>query len=540
MSPALRAARRDLRLGGGLSLLLTAGGVLGALVVPIFDMHVLDRVLGSRSADSLWVLMLACLLGLGLFGAVVALRALVLEVVAERVTRHLSPAILAAGMRTALAGDVGAGGRALADLHELRSFLAGGAATAPLDLTLAPLLLTVLFLVHPSLGWYGLAAALLMLGCAVLTEAAVRPRLGLAQAGMERAIGGTAALLRDRSLDEAMGMGPAIAARWSTAQRGALGAMAEATLRGEGCTALARILRGLLQAGAVALAAFLVLRHAATPGAVVAANLLLAMLLAPLDSVLAQWRSVAGARLAWQRVVAALTLQAAEAAAPAAPGPGIVLEDVAWQPPEAEAPVFAGLSLRVAPGEIVLLTGPNGAGKSSLVRIAGGVRTPSAGRAWVDGLPAIAAAEAGRIGALPQRAQVIEGTVAETIARFGPAPPEALVAAARAAGLHEAIGRLPRGYATAIGPLDPVFSGGETRRLALARALFGDPPVLVLDEPDAGLDAEGEARLAAALAAARARGAAVLAVSHRAALRRIADRIVTLDGGRLADSDDHG
>jgi ATP-binding cassette subfamily C protein len=535
LSPALRAAGWDLWLGGSLAVLLTAGAVLGALVVPIFDMHVLDRVLSSRSQDSLLALTLVCGLGLVLLAAVHALRSLVLQAVAERVTRRLSPVILAGGMRTALGGDTGLAAQALADLHELRGFLAGGAAAAPLDLALAPLLLLLLFLMHPGLGWYALAAALLMLAAAVLTEGGAKPRLGLAQARMERAVGGTAALLRDRSLAEALGMVPAIARRWSAAQGDALRAMAAATRYGEGCTAAARALRGVLQAGAITLASLLVLRHEATPGAVLGANLLLAMLLAPLDSVLAQWRTVAGARLAWRRVVVALEGAPPAQAAGAAPGPGIVLADVACHPPERLAAVFTGLSLQVAPGEIVLLTGPNGAGKSSLARIAGGILAPASGRAWADGVPAAEAAAAGRIGALPQRPQVMEGTVSENITRFTAAAPEALVAVARTAGLHEAIGRLPGGYGTAIGPLDPVFSGGEMRRLALARALFGEPPVLIVDEPDAGLDSDGEALLVAALVAARARGAAVLAVSHRQALRAVANRILILEEGRLGE-----
>ncbi|TDG11458.1 ATP-binding cassette domain-containing protein, partial [Paracraurococcus ruber] len=434
----------------------------------------------------------------------------------------------------AVGGDLRGGGQALADLQALRAFLAGPGAAAPLDLALGPLLLALLFLLHPALGWYGLAAACALLALALLTDGAARPRLAQAQERMERAIGGTAGLLRDETVRDGLGMGPAIAARWRAGQGAALDAMATASCRGEGWAGAARLLRGLLQAGAVTLAALLVLRHEATPGAVLGANLLLAMLLAPLDSVLAQWRAVAGARLAWDRVAAALARTEAgpppQGAAPGGmdPSPGLMLEAIAIHPPGRQQAVLAGLSLSVAPGEMVLLTGPNGSGKSSLLRIAAGVLPPASGRAFAAGLAAPAAAWAGRIGWLPQRPQVMEGTVAETIARFGPATPEALVAAARAAGLHEAIGRLPRGYATAIGPLSRAFSGGEMQRLALARALFGDPPVLVLDEPDAGLDHAGEQVLAAALQAARARGAAILAVSHRAGLRGIADRVVEL------------
>jgi ATP-binding cassette subfamily C protein len=538
----LRAAARDLAGGSALALLLTLAVVAGTLVVPLYDMQVLDRVLVSRSLDTLAVLALASLVGLVVYAVAAALRAAVLDVAAERATRRLSHAAIEAGLRRAIGGDALSGGRAIADVQALRGFLGGGAAAAPFDLLAAPLLLGTLFLLHPGLGWFGLAAALAMLAVTLGTDAATRPRLAAAQQRVERAAHETAGLLGDRSLAEGLGMAPAIAARFRTRHGAALAALDAALLRGEAGSAAARLLRAALQAGVIAYAAMLVLRDQATPGIVVGANLLLAMLLAPLDALVAHWRALSGARLAWQRLGGLLAMP--EAAAPPDPPPdsrveGLALDAVTCHPPGAIQAVFAGLSLRVAPGEMVVLTGPNGAGKSSLARLAAGVLAPESGRVTVAGQGAVAAARAGRIGFVPQRVQVIPGSIAEIIARFSPATPDAVVAAARAAGLHETVGRLPEGYATRLGPFDPVLSGGERQRLALASALFGDPPVLVVDEADSALDQAGEAILGAALTAARARGAAVLAVTHRRSLLAQADRVLCIEDGTLREMTAH-
>jgi ABC-type protease/lipase transport system fused ATPase/permease subunit len=284
----------------------------------------------------------------------------------------------------------------------------------------------------------------------------------------------------------------------------------------------------------IALAALLALRGEATPGVLVGANLMLALLLMPLDQVMAHWRAVAATRLAWQRL-AALLATAPLGDRAAQPGfAGIALRDVVFHPSGSDRPALAGVTLEVAPGEVVALLGPNAAGKSSLARIAAGVLAPTGGTAEAAGRVASGAASAGLIGYLPQRPQLLEASISDTIARFRSAPAEQVVAVARAAGLHETIGRLPQGYATPIGPLDPLLSGGQKQRLALARALFGDCPVLVLDEPDAGLDHEGEAAMAAAIGSARQRGAAVLLVTHRRALLAVADRILRVAEGKIA------
>ncbi len=537
---ALAAARGALRLGLATTAALTFGVTVGVLVVPLYDMHLFDGVLTSRSLDTLTLLSVLCVIGLVLYGVVMMFRGLVLATIGDKVSATLAGPASVAGIRRAVAGDGRAAGRALADVQEIRLFFGGGAAAAPFDLLCAPVLLGVIFMLHPALGWFAVGAALLMLALALLSDAVARPALASAQGRMDGALGDAAGLLRDPVLREGLGMEPAIARRWQGRQAEALAALGFASRRGDAVAGLSRLVRGLLQGGMLGFAALLVLRNEATPGVLIGANLLLALLLAPFDQVIAHWRSVAAMRIAWRRLSALLATEPATQVGAAAGGRGLVLSGVTFQPAGASAPVLDDVSLAVEPGTMTVVTGPNGAGKSSLARIAAGVFSPTHGSATVDGEAAVAASAAGKVGFLPQRPQLLEGTVGENIGRFREASGEAVVEAARRAGLHAVIGRLAQGYATPIGPEDPVLSGGERQRLALARALHGAPPLLVLDEPDASLDHAGEAVLIEALEAARREGAAILAITHRRGLAAIADHVWRLDQGRLSPGPHRG
>jgi len=527
---ALREARRDAAAALAATLFLTLGVTAGVLVVPLYDMHLFDRVLVGRSLDTLVVLSIVCAIGVTVYGILFAVRGMLLAAVAERITRRLSLPAMAAATRRAVGGDTRAGGRALADLAELRAFFGSGAAAAPLDLVLAPVLLLALWLLHPALFWIGLAMVLALVAWAALADALVRPAVDAAQARLEQALLRTQAALRDPVLTDALGCADAVGERWRAAHRQTEAAQRTATWRGEAVGGGARGVRGLLQGCVIALATLLVLRHELTPGALAGANLLVALLLAPLDQVLAQWRSFAGARLAWARLVALLG-EVPRRAAETGGFAGIRFSDVTLRPDRSLPPILSRVSLTVRPGEVVALVGPNGAGKSSLARLAAGVLEPSEGRVESAGADATAAASAGRIGYLPQRTLLLEATVGESIARFRDAPSAAVVAASRAAGLHPVVGRLPRGYATPITPGGQRLSGGEQQRLALARALFGDPAVVVLDEPDASLDGGGEDHLVEAVTGAARLGAAVLLVTHRQRLLRAADRVVRVEAG---------
>jgi ATP-binding cassette subfamily C protein len=537
---ALAEARAALRLGLAATAVLTLGVTAGVLVVPIYDMHLFDSVLTSRSLDTLALLSVLCAVALALYGMLMLIRGLVLATIGDRVAAAIAGPASIAGIRRAVDGDQRAAGCALLDVQEIRLFFGGGAAAAPFDLVCAPLLLGVIFMLHPSLGWFALGAVLVMLAFALVSDTVARPALAAAQERMDTALGDAAGLLRDPVLRDGLGMERQIARRWRRRHGEALAALGVAARRGEAVAGTSRLVRGLLQGGMLGLAALLVLRNEATPGVLIGANLLLALLLAPFDQVIAHWRSMASARLAWQRLRRLLSRVPAATDCVAGEAQGLVLAAVSFVPPAAAAAVLDCVSLSVEPGTMHVITGPNGAGKSTLARIAAGVLAPTRGSAMVAGASATAAAEAGRIGFLPQRPQLLDGTVGENIGRFRESSGEQVVEAARRAGLHEVIGRLPEGYATMIGPEDPLLSGGERQRVALARALHGSPALLVLDEPDASLDHAGEALLIEALEAARREGTAILAVTHRRGIAAIADHVWRLEAGRLSPAPHRG
>jgi ATP-binding cassette subfamily C protein len=537
---ALAEARVALRLGLAATAVLTLGVTAGVLVVPIYDMHLFDGVLTSRSLDTLALLSVLCAVALVLYGTLMLIRGLLLATIGDRVAACIAAPASIAGIRRAVGGDQRAAGRALLDVQEIRLFFGGGAAAAPFDLVCAPLLLGVIFMLHPSLGWFALGAVLVMLAFALVSDTVARPALAAAQEGMDAALGDAAGLLRDPVLRDGLGMERQIARRWRRRHGGALAALGVAARRGEAVAGTSRLVRGLLQGGMLGFAALLVLRNEATPGVLIGANLLLALLLAPFDQVIAHWRSTASVRLAWQRLRMLLSGAPPATGGVTGEAQGLVLAAVTFVPPATPTSVLDDVSLAVEPGTMHVIIGPNGAGKSTLARIAAGVLAPTRGSATVAGVSATAVAEAGRIGFLPQRPQLLDGTVGENIGRFRETSGERVVEAARRAGLHEVIGRLPEGYATMIGPEDPLLSGGERQRVALARALHGSPALLVLDEPDASLDHAGEALLIEALEAARREGAAILAVTHRRGIAAIADHVWRLDGGRLSPAPHRG
>jgi ATP-binding cassette subfamily C protein len=510
---------------------------LGTLVVPVYDMHLFDTVLQSRSIDSLVALSLACLAGVGLYAVLSYLRGVVLMLVGERIAARLADPVLRAGLRHSLEGDARAGAVALADLHELRLFLASPAATSPFDLLWAPVLLALLFMLHPAIGWLGVAGGGTLLAFSIATDRATLPALGAATAQLGRAVHQAGAQLREPSLTDGLGMLPAMRRHFGV--RFAQGQVMhdQAQARAEILGTIARLVRHGLQGGLIALGALLVLRHEASPGVLIGANLIFAMLLAPLDQAVSSWRQWAGARLAWRRLGALLDDE------PAWPGAanddtapvGLTLRGVGYRV-DGEV-LLHDVSITIPPGNMLLITGPSGAGKSTLARLLVGVLAPTDGAILLDGVPIARTDRAEKVGYLPGRVQLLDGSVFDTIARFGAASPEAVVRAAEQAGIHGAIGRLPEGYGTAIGPLSPLLSGGQKQRLALARALFGEPRLIVLDEPDASLDHEGEAALAGALRSALAGGAVVVAISHRGALAGLADQVLRLEHGRVVPAE---
>ena len=532
---AVGRARNVVRVGLGLALFLTLFINVAIMVVPIYDMQLYDRVLLSRNMGTVVMLSVACAAGLVIYCILDYLRSATLVAIADRVGRALSVPVLEAAVKRGMEGDSSAGAEALRDLNEIRSFLSSGVVATPLDALCAPLLLAVMFMLHPAFGWLGLCGISVLTIVGIINDLLVRPAITAAAEQRSRAGNQLAAGLSEPDLIEGLGMFPALARRWAGRHAEAMERMRDAGERSQRVAAIAKIARLALQAGVMAMGAVLIVSRQASAGSLMGANLLLAKVLAPFDSLVSSWRRWIEAGAAWQRITILLA-DAEEDADPVSTVPecGLVLHGVGFDAPNTGRALLHDISVALLPGTATALLGPNGAGKSTLMRLLVGVLPATHGDVRLDGVP-IGSADRARIGYLPQGIHLLDGSISDNVSRFEAAPAEAVIGAAQAANVHEIIGRLRHGYDTRIGRAVASLSGGQRQRIALARALFGCPRLLVLDEPDASLDRQGEDALLQAIDTARAAGAIIVVTTHRPRLLARMDYTLTLRNGRVEE-----
>jgi PrtD family type I secretion system ABC transporter len=506
-----------------------------ALTVPIYMTQVYDRVLTSYSLETL---VLLTLLALGLLALLVALdnvRAQVLTRAALEAEQTLGPALYAAAAQDHLAGRVDAG-LPLRDLVSLRGFATSPVLTACFDAPVAPLYVLVTFLIHPLLGAIALLGALVMLGAAVANQAATAKRVERAGKASNALLHGADQQTRNADVIAAMGLLPALRRRWRAAQDGALGEQLAANDRGGLYQMTLRFVRLSLQIVILAFGAWLVIAGDITAGAMFASSIILSRGLQPLEVAVGSWRAMLAARASASRIREALGRAAVRGVVLSLPAPEgrVAVENVYFLAGTARRPILKGVSLDLAPGECLGIVGPAASGKSTLARLILGVLAPSSGKVRIDGADVAQRSRADfgpHVGYLPQEVELFPGTVADNIARMETPDAEQVVAAAQWAGVHEMILRLPQGYDTPIMAGGLVLSPGQRQRIALARALYRAPKLLVLDEPNSNLDAEGELALGAALKQAKERGATLIVIAHRAGVLREADKVLVLRDG---------
>ena len=449
--------------------------------------------------------------------------------------RRLGGPLLGGSVRAQLhAGDASIQG--LRDLATFRTFLTGPSIFPLLDAPWTPLFLGVIMLLHPLLGWIAVAGAVVLFALALANDLATRRPLALAGGAAIQALHQAEAAVRNADAIEAMGMLPRLIDRWERQSGRALALQARASRRAGGITALSKFIRLVLQIGILGAGAWLVIGSAITPGAMIAASILMGRALAPVEQAISAWRSALGARGAYGRIHHQLATEPPPAAAMPLPQPRgqLSVEAVTYLHPNAHEPVLRNVSLVVAPGEALGLVGPSAAGKTTLARLMIGNLKPRAGHVRLDGMDMAVWPSSDRgqyLGYLPQDVELFSGSVRDNISRLGGGETGSVVAAARLAGVHDMILRLPLGYETEIGIGGTALSGGERQRIALARALYGEPRLVVLDEPSASLDQPGEAALLAAMAALKARGVTVVIVAHRPGILRHVDRVLVLRAG---------
>lgn len=535
----LRGALRACR-GVGLFLIAFSFGInLLALASPLYMMQLYDRVVSSRSVDTLIMLTLAFTGAVAALVVLDGLRAQVLARLGVWLDDRLGPSVIVAGLRATLAsGGVGPAGEAMRDLATLRGFLSGPSTTPLMDAPWAPLFLALLFVLHPLLGIIGLASSFALFGLALLNEAATKSWLQQANLAGMRSMRALEAAFRNAEVVEAMGMRDGVLRLWQTAGKAGKDPQRIASQRAAVIQALSKFTRILVQSAIMGAGAWLVIEDRASPGVMFGASFLIVRALGPVENAIFTWRSVVSARIAYERLQQLLERAPPVAKAMPLPRPEgrVAVEQLVYTPPGAEAPTLRSISFSLEAGEILGVLGPSAAGKTTLARCLTGAWRPSSGHVRFDGadIAVWLAAEAGEhIGYLPQDVELFAGTVRENVARLRDADAGKVIEAANLAGLHETIMRLPKGYDTEIGESGVRLSGGQRQRVGLARALFGDPRLVVLDEPNASLDAEGEAALVQAIARLKARRATVIVIAHRPSILQQADKILLLRNGMV-------
>lgn len=516
---------------------MTAVVNLLALTGSFYMLQVYDRVLGAHSSATLLALTVLMLGLYGLYGLLDVMRSRVLVRLGGRIDRRLRGRVFDIVLRAPLQGRPSQGPQAVRDLDQVRAVATGPGLVAVFDAPWLPVFLTLIFVLHPWLGLLALAGALVMVVAALLAERRARgPAEALAASANQRLV-----LLdlarRNAEVVRALGLAPALGRRWADASESHLADNVRAIEAPGSLAAFSRVFRMALQSLMLGLGAYVVLRGEATGGIMIAASIMTGRALAPIETVIAQWRNLVGARQSWRRLASALspTNVAPQTYLPA-PRAMLDVEALVVVPPGAEKPTLHGLSFSLKAGDGLGVIGPSASGKSTLARALVGVFAARHGAVRLDG----AALDQYRpenlgphLGYLPQDVEIFDGTVAENIARLEEQPDSAaVIAAACAAGCHDMIVALPQGYDTRVGPAGAILSAGQRQRLALARALYRDPFLVVLDEPNANLDAAGEAALSEAIAAARRSGAIVIVVAHRPSAIANLNMLLVLNEGR--------
>ena len=510
------------------------------LAPTIYMLQVYDRVVPTGGKTTLLFITAALALALLTLSMLDMIRNRLLVRASQRVDALIAPRLL----RQMMAADSGAAGQAMRDFDSVRTAMASPAIAAIFDVPWTPVFLAVAFMLHFWIGIMAIVSAALLISLAWANQKATQRKMEVATSAMAAAHNSQQAAAVHGTTVKGLGMTGAMVDRQLGHRRLALANMLSAQFAGSRLTASSRFFRLFVQSSALGLGAILALAGDISAGAIIASSVLLSRALQPIESIIGAWSSLASARAAMRRLSQALETVDEQRIYTILPQPEGVLdvEDVGLRGRDGR-PILLGVSVRAEPGKILGIIGPSGSGKTTLGKIMIGAMQPTVGTIRIDGarITDWDQDELGRhFGYMPQEPSLFEGTVKENISRFERARnddhakeiDEAVVKAAKEAGVHELILQLPKGYDSSLGLMGTGLSAGQAQRVALARALYGEPRVLMLDEPNAFLDQAGEASLVIAMAKARARGATVIIIAHRRGILSAADRLLVLDSGR--------
>ncbi|SOC07210.1 ATP-binding cassette subfamily C protein [Rhodobacter sp. JA431] len=508
------------------------------LTGPMFMLQVYDRVLGARSVETLTALFLLVLFLFTAMGLLDYARGRVTARIGARVQASLEARVFDAALRrNALAPNDAISTAALRDLDAVNKFLSSPVFLAIFDLPWVPVFLSAIFLFHPLLGLLSICGGVLLIAVTLINQWVTSRPLQMATGAQIASERMSDQLREEAELIQALGMRNAAFGRWRKARSQAADSMLGATDMGGGFTTFTKTFRIFLQSAILALGAYIVLQGEMTAGAMIAGSILMGRALAPVEQAVGGWAIVSRARDGWGRLALLLSTMPRQPNHTALPRPKAVLEaqTLTVAPPGSQSPTLRAVSFRLDPGQALGVIGPSGAGKSTLARAICGLWRPANGSLRLDGatLDQYDPDVLGQlIGYLPQRVTLFDGTIAENIARLSDNPnPEMVVDAAKRAAAHKLILDLPEGYDTKVTQAGGRLSGGQIQRIGLARALYGNPVLLVLDEPNANLDNEGSQALNIAVRGMKAAGGAVLIMAHRPAAIAECDTLLVLDNG---------
>ena len=533
LSKAVAACRRQL-----VAVAVFSGVVnLLQLTVSLYMMQVFDRVLSTRSLDTLYYLTAIAVFALLVMAALDGLRGQVMQRLASWIEGKAAPEAFLRAIESQLRGRPYRM-EALRDLAACRNWMGSPASLTLFDVPWVPIFLAVIFLLNPVLGWIALAGAALLFLVTLANEWATGKLLRQASTGAMASQRRAESIVRNAEVIDSMGMGPAVLQRWREGLSSSLPQQDRAADRAALILSITRFLRLAVQIAVLGVGAWLVLEQQITAGASIAASIIMGRALAPVEQMIGGWKQLVQARQGYRRLLAFLALPRLRPPGMALPEPTgqVAAERVTFGFPGQPVAIIKGVSFNLAAGESLAIIGPSAAGKTTLIRLMIGTLQPSAGTVRLDGADVFTwlREDFGRhVGYLPQDVELFDGTVLRNIARMADPDPELAFEAARLAGCHEMILRLPQGYDTEIGDGGQHLSGGQRQLIGLARALYGAPKLVVLDEPNSNLDGDAEQALIRGIEALKRQGVTVVLVSHRPTLVQGVDKVLLMRDGAV-------
>lgn len=507
-----------------------------AIVPSLYMLQMYDSVLTSRNVNTLVMLTIIALFMYGLFGFLEWSRSQILITFSNDIDRRLKDKVFQAVLNRIIQSGSTSPSQSFGDLTTLRQFLSGTGLFAFLDLPWMPVFIIVIFMIHPLLGVFAIVSGIILFSIALVNEASTRRPLRESNKHYQSANSFLQANMRNAEVIEAMGMHENIKSHWHEKYDPVIALQKEASKKAGVLHSCSKASRIAFQSLILGLGAYLAIDNKITSGQMVMASILMGKALQPVDMAVSTWKVFVSARESYTRLAQILSNYEEEKPTVSLPPPegNLSVENIVVTAPNSNTPILKGISFAVSAGDLVAVIGPTAAGKSTLAKTLVGVWKPASGTVRIDGaeLSQYDREELGKyMGYLPQDIELFDGTIAENIARFGEVDSDKVIRAAKMAGVHEVILRLPDGYDMAIGEAGSYLSGGQRQRIALARALYGEPPLILLDEPNSNLDDQGEAALMSALTIMKQLKKTCFVVSHKTNILNVVDKILVMANG---------